>query len=103
MENQKAFPGRVHLVRQKASPLTKIVILTALVLSITAVLCLMAGYRNQQAQAARLEQEATAIAAENQKLIQNINQLGTDESVRQIARDELGMADPGVIVFEPQQ
>lgn len=103
MENQMDFPGRVRLVRHKASPLTKIAILTALVLSITAVLFLMKGHQDAVAQTALLERQAAEIAAENQKLIHHINQLGTEESVRQIARDELGMVDPGVIIFEPQK
>lgn len=102
MENRMDFPGRLQLVRRKASPLFKLAILTALVLSITAVLFLMQGHREAAAETALLEQQAAEIAAQNQKLIENINQLGTEDSTRQIARDELGMVDPGVIVFEPQ-
>ena len=97
------YPGRVRLVWHRENPLAKIVILTALVLSVTAVLFLMKGRADAKEETAELERQAAEIAVENQKLIQNINQLGTEDSVRQIARDELGMVDPGVIIFEPQE
>lgn len=103
MENRMGFmPGEKPGGRW-AGVLTKVVILTALVLSTAAVLYLMKDYRDTQAETAMLEQQAAQISADNQKLIENINQLGSEESVRQIARDELGLVDPGVIVFEPQQ
>lgn len=103
MENQTELPGKIRLVRCKSSMLTKIVVLTSLVLSIMAVYTLVKNHQNMVMQTALLEQQAAAITAENQQLEQGIDQLDAPENLRKIAQEELGMVDSGAIVFVPQQ
>ena len=102
MENQTGMQGRVRFIRCKASMLTKIVVLTALVLSITAIFTLLGRRRDLLEQTALLERQAETVAAENQRLEQDIDQLDTPENFRKIAQEELGLVDPGVVVFTPQ-
>ena len=47
------------------------------------------------------EQQAVQLALENKRLTQEIEELGTKESVRRIAETELGLADPNIQLFTP--
>ena len=94
---------RIRLVYRRSSTLTKAVVLSAIVLSMAALLTLhltisAARQRNEELtdQAAQLEQE-------NSDLEENIEGLGSAEGVEQIARDELGLVDPDTVIIEPEE
>ena len=53
-------------------------------------------------QAEILRQEAAVLEQENQILRDRISILGTVESVKQIARDILGLVDPDTVIFETE-
>ena len=44
-------------------------------------------------------QEAAALQQDNRELLENIDQLGTLQSIRRIAVEELGLADPNTVIF----
>lgn len=98
MAKQRKF----RLVYRRSSTLTKCVVLAAILLCTVTVITLGAVRRESQAQAEALRQEAAYLEQENQKLRDSISILGTVESVKQIARDILGLVDPDTVIFETE-
>ena len=94
---------RIRLVYQRSSLLLKVLILVTILVSAAALLVLrgaMQGYR-QQSQA--LQSQAADLLQENTQLTQYIAELGTKDSIRRIATEELDLMDPGAQFFDPGQ
>ena len=102
MEKLRKFLSRFRLVYRRSSTLTKCVVLAAILLSTVTVITLGAVRRETEAQTEALRQEAAYLEQENQKLRDSISILGTVESVKQIARDILGLVDPDTVIFETE-
>ena len=101
MANGKNPFRRIRLVYRRSSPLLKCVVLAAIVLCTVATLTLRAAIRQEwqifdswRSQAAELEQE-------NQKLEKSIAELGTKQSILNIAKEKLGLVDSDSIFFDP--
>lgn len=93
---------QVRLRFTRASTLTLIAVTSALTLSLVALGSLRLTrldleHRTQQAMA-----QAAALERRNEYLLGAIDALGTVNGIRQIARSELGLVDPGSIVFHNQ-
>ncbi len=93
--------SRVRLVYRRSSGLLKCVVLTAIVLCTVCLLALRGSLMQTQARTQSLRQEAAALQQKNQRLESYIAELGTVESVKRIAREELGLVAPGTIFFLP--
>ena len=102
MAKLRKFLSRIRLVYRRSSILTKCVVLAAILLSTVTVITLGAVRRETIAQTEALRQEAAYLEQENQKLRDSISILGTVESVKQIARDILGLVDPDTVIFETE-
>lgn len=90
---------QIRLVYRRSSPFLKILILVTILAAAAALLTLrsaMLGYR-QQSQA--LQSQAAQLQQENADLTRRIAELGTEDSVRRIAMEELGLADPDAKFF----
>ena len=94
---------RVRLVYRRSSSLTKTVVLSAIVLSMAALLTLNLTVRAARQEAEDLGKQAAQLEQENQKLKENIAGLGSVEGVEQIARDELGLVKPDTVIIEPEE
>lgn len=84
---------------RKSSLLTKILILLILVGTTATLVSQRARVRANEAAYQALSEEAARQYQENQALQKDIDALGTDDSVRKIARDELGLVENGEIIF----
>ncbi len=93
----------IRLVYQRSKPLTKCVVLAALVLSIAALTVLGFARQHAQAKADALRQQAQQLALENEKLEKDIDQLGSVQSIEQIAAEELGLVDPDTVIIETEE
>lgn len=102
MENRSEFFSRIRLVYKRSSTVTKVLVLCAVVLSTVALTGLHLAIADAQAQTEAIRNHAAQLEQENQRLEQKIDALGSMESVEQIARDELGLADPDSVIFQPQ-
>ncbi|MBQ1281104.1 MAG: septum formation initiator family protein [Oscillospiraceae bacterium] len=84
---------------KRASLLTKIVVTILAVAAALTLVTLQAQLEEKQAQAAQLEEKVAAAQQENRRLEDAIETVDTDEGVKNIARDKLGLADSDEIVF----
>jgi cell division protein FtsL len=100
MANPPLFQ-RIRLVYRRSSLLLKVLVLVTILASAAALLALrglMLGYQ-QQRQA--LQSQALQLQQENAKLTEHIAELGTEDSIRRIAMEELGLMDPNGQFFNP--
>ena len=102
MEKLRRLLRRIRVVYRRSSRLTKTVVLSAVVLSMVALLTLHLTAGALQAKAEELKDEAARLEQENQQLESNIDGLGSADSVEQIAGDELGLVDPNTVVIHPE-
>ena len=100
MANPPLFQ-RIRLVYRRSSLLLKVLVLVTILASAAALLALrglMLGYQ-QQRQA--LQSQALQLQQENAELTEYIAELGTEDSIRRIALEELGRMDPNGQFFNP--
>ncbi len=93
--------SRIRLVYRRSSPLLKGVVLAAIVLSTAALITMGAAIRNTREKTEDARRQAARLEELNQELQDRINDLGSVQSVEQIAREELGLVDPDTVIFEP--
>lgn len=103
MDRIVKFLKRIRLVYRRSSMLTRVVIVSAIILAMAAVLTLNMTINATQSQTDDLKNQAAALEQENQQLEENIEGLGSADSVGQIAKDELGLVDPDTVVIDPTE
>ena len=94
---------RVKLVVRKSRPVTKVVALCAVVLSTVALLTLQNAILTSRERTDALAQQAGKLEQQNEDLEQRIDGLDTEEGIRDIAEEELGLVDPDTVIIVPQQ
>ena len=100
---EKKNPLRhVRVEVRSASPVLKIVIIVLILFSITALAALRWVHTGILEQTQSLAQEASKLEHENPVLQEKIDELGSVQSVQDIARDELGLEDPDTVIIDPQ-
>lgn len=93
---------RIRFVYRASSNFTKTVVMSAIVLSIAALVTLNLSIQSANARAQALKDQAAQLEQENNRLEDNIDSLGSADSVEQIAKDELGLVDPDTIIVKPE-
>lgn len=89
---------RLPVKFRRSSLLTKVVVLV--VVSATVILVSQRSQiRSNQAQCQELAGQAAELQQENQNLQTGIDGLDSDDSVKKIARDKLGLVGNGEIIF----
>lgn len=101
MTNRNNPFRRIRLVYRRSSPLLKCVVLAAIVLSTAALLTLHFTIRQTRQHTESLRTEAALLEQENRELTENIAQVGTIQSIKRIAMEELGLVDPDAEFFQP--
>lgn len=91
----------VRVVLRKSSPLVKAVILVAVVLSTAALVALHANIDDASSQYEAMRMQAAALVENNETLDIRISDMGSVESVIQIAMEELGLVLPDTTIFDP--
>ena len=91
--------SRIRLVHRPSKPLTKLVVTVAIVLSMAALISLGVAKHAARTRAAELQQQTQELEQKNEELRQDIAQLGTVESIRELARELLDLVMPGTVFF----
>ena len=95
--------SHIRLVYRRSSPLLKCIVLATVVLCTAALIALHTAITGFQNQAGALRNQADQLKKENAALTQYIDELGTDESTKRIAQEELGLVDKDVTFFTPAE
>ena len=103
MAEQNDLLSRVQLVIRRSTPLMRIAAAVCIVLSVTTVLVLHSAVLDMREHAEYLKSQAAQLEKEQQELKENIDKLGSVDSVEDIAKDELGLVDPDSVIVEPEE
>ena len=94
---------RIRLVYRRSSTVVKCMVIAALVVGTAALLVLRGAITRAEQQKEELRQQAAALEQENKDLEHSISQLGTVQSVADLAEALLGLVDPDTVIFQPEQ
>lgn len=97
---EKQNEGRFRLVYRRSSLAVKCIVLTAILLCSGVLVWLGISIKINQRKTAEEAARAAELIRQQEKLQQDINQLGTPQSTQRIAYEELGLVDPDTIIFE---
>jgi cell division protein FtsL len=92
MAKQNPF-HRIRLVYRRSPLLLKILVLVVILISAAALLALRTTMLSYRQQSQVLQAQAIALQQENEELTERIAELGTKDSIRRIAMEELGLMD----------
>lgn len=87
----------IHFCR--SSLVTKLAVLLLIVGCAAMLISQQAQIRANAAEAEQLSQQAAQLEQANRDLTEDIAALGSDDSVREIAQEELGLVEDGQIIF----
>ena len=100
MAKQNPF-HRLRLVYGRSSLLIKVLVLVTILVSAAALLALRTKIVAYQQQSQALQTQAAQLQMENKDLNQRIAEIGTKDSIRRIAIEQLDMADTYTQFFSP--
>ena len=92
----------VQVKFRRSKPLTKILVIAAIVLSTVALLTLRIVQTNIEQQTQEMKQEIGKLLDENAELEEKKDGAGSVQGYKDIAESELGYVDPDTTFFEPQ-
>ena len=93
---------RIRLVFRRSSPKLKILVILALAVCTVTLLALTVKIRQVKENTQALAQEGAALEHENKVLTEDIQDFGTIESIKDLARRFLGLFDPDTTIFSPE-
>jgi cell division protein FtsL len=100
MEKIRSFLNQFQLQYRRTSSLNKVVIAAAIVLSSVTLISLRLVHWDAEEKLADLHKQAALLEQQNEDLRKDIDELGTADSIQEIAREELGLVDPDTIIIE---
>ena len=101
MAGRNSF-SRIRLVYRRSSTPVKCLVLGALALSTLTMLTLRHAILETKKQAEEKRAEAAVLEEENKRLSQSTAELGTVQSVTDLAGKLLGLVDPNTVIFLPE-
>lgn len=94
--------SRIRLVYRRSPTILKCVLLGMLLVGTLALTVLRISLEDTKAQTEDLREQAIALELENRELERSISQLGTVQSVTELAGKLLGLVDPDTVIFQPE-
>ena len=105
MADLEKFFSKFQLVKVRSRKLTVIMLIAAIVLSIAALTFLHLSINILKTDTSHLRDQAAQLELKNQALQEDIDQIGSMQSIVDIAQNELGLVPPDAVFYqtEPQQ
>ena len=100
MAKQNPFQ-QIKLVYRRSSLALKILVLVTILVSTAALIALRVTLNGYQEQSDVLQSRAAQLQQENEALEEDIAALGSKDSIKEIAQEELGLVDPQSKFFSP--
>ena len=92
---------RIQIVFRPSTTSLKIVVIVLIVLSTAALIALSWVRQSIQVQTEDLRQEAMALEQDNRDLEEKIGNLGSVQSIEEIAQEELDLVKPDTVIINP--
>ena len=102
MANTNTPPKKVKVEVRPASNILKIILILLILFSIVALIALRWVHTGIRNQIDELKDEASGLEYANEVLEQKTEDLGSVQSVQDIAKEELGLVDPDTILIDPE-
>lgn len=102
MANKSTPPKNVKVEVRPASNILKIILIVLIVFSVVALAALRWVHNGIVTQTDELKQEASGLEYANSELEQKMEELGSVQSIQDIAKEELGLVDPDTILIDPE-
>lgn len=93
---------RIRLVYRHSPIMLKCVLLGMLLVGALTLMALQFSLLEAKQQTEDLRNQAATLEQENQALEHSISQLGTVQSVTELAEKLLGLVDPDTVIFQPE-
>ena len=100
MAKKSTPPKYVKVEVRPASNILKIILIVLIVFSMVALAALGWVHKGILSQIGELKEEASGLEHANSELEQKLDELGSVQSIQDIAEDELGLVDPDTIVID---
>lgn len=101
MKKQANPLSKIKLVYRPGKTLIKVALLGVIVLSTAALVTIHSAIKQSESKEEAMRAQAAALEQQNQELEQDINALGSKDSILDIAEEELGLVDPDTVVYVP--
>ena len=95
-------PKNVKVEVRPASNILKIVLIILILFSIVALVALRRVHNGILTQIDELKEEASGLEYANSELDQKTEELGSVQSIQDIAKEELGLVDPDTVIIDPE-
>ena len=102
MAQKNTPPKNVKVEVRPASNILKIILILLILFSIVALVALRWVHSGILAQIDDLKDEASGLEYANAELEQKTDELGSIQSIQDIAKEELGLVDPDTIIIDPE-
>ena len=102
MSQKNTPPKNVKVEVRPASNILKILLIVLILFSIVALIALRWVHNGILTQIDELKEEASGLEHANQVLDQKTGELGSVQSIQDIAKEELGLVDPNTILIDPE-
>ena len=102
MTQKNTPPKNVKVEVRPASNILKIILILLILFSIVALIALRWVHNGILTQIDELKDEASGLEYANEVLEQKTEELGSVQSIQDIAKEELGLVDPDTILIDPE-
>ena len=102
MAKQSTKSKYVKVEVRPASNILKIILILLILTSIVALIALRWVHTGILTEIADLKEEASGLEHANEVLEQKMDELGSVQSIEDIAKEELGLVDPDTILIDPE-
>ena len=102
MANKSTPQKQVKVEVRPASNILKIILILLILFSIVALIALRWVHNGILTQIDELKDEASGLEYANEELDRKTEELGSVQSIQDIAKEELGLVDPDTILIDPE-
>ena len=102
MENKTPPRKHVKVEIRPASNILKVILILLILTSIVALVALRWVHTGILTEIADLKKEASGLQYANEELERKTGELGSVQSIQDIAEEELGLVDPDTILIDPE-
>ena len=102
MADLQKFFSKFQLVKKRGKKLTVVMLVVAILLSMGALAALQFSLASLKNRSEKLRDQAIYLEGENAQLQEDIDEVGSIQSIVEIAEKELGLGQPDAVFYQPE-